>query len=147
MIYRHAFVVRAALERVRTFHARPESLGAITPPPIRMQLLEAPVSLERGGEIRFTLWLGPLPVRWTARIQNVSADGFEDVQVSGPFRHWTHSHRFAERSPGQTEVRDVVKLSLRPHFWWGSLGLGMALGLPLLFAYRARRTRRLLEGG
>jgi len=147
MIYRHTFIVRAALERVRTFHAQPESLGAITPPPIRTQLLEAPASLERGGEMRFTLWLGPFPLHWTARIQNISADGFEDVQVAGPFRHWAHTHRFTERSPGLTEVRDEVKLSLRPHIGWGPLGLGMVIGLPLLFAYRARRTRRLLEGG
>jgi ligand-binding SRPBCC domain-containing protein len=147
MIYRHAFVVRAPFGRVRAFHGKPESLAVITPPPIRVELLEAPESLDRGGVLRFALWLGPFPVRWTARIQEVSPTGFDDVLLAGPFRHWAHRHRFAERSPGQTEVYDEIRLTLRPHLGWGALGLGMALTLPTLFAYRARRTRRLLEGG
>ena len=145
MIYRHRFTVRAPVERVRAFHTRPDALASITPPPIRLQLHEAPGSLEFGGRLRFTLRFGPLGVSWTARVEDVSPTGFVDVQESGPFRRWTHRHAFVALAQGQTEVHDVIDIQLRPHLWWGAFGLGMVLGLPLLFAYRARRTRRLLE--
>lgn len=145
MIYRHAFMVRASVEHVRAFHARPEALAAITPPPIRLQLHQAPASLFSGGQMRFTLWFGPLPVHWAARLEDVTPQGFVDVQESGPFRRWVHRHTFRDLEPGRTEVIDEIGFVLRRHVGWGLFGLGMALGLPLLFAFRARRTRRLLE--
>jgi hypothetical protein len=146
MIYRHTFTLHAPVERVRAFHARPEALAAITPPPIRMQLRDAPASLDGGGQMRFTLWFGPLPVHWTARIANVTPLGFTDAQEAGPFRNWVHRHAFQALGPNLTEVRDEIEIGLRPHLLWGPLGLGMVLGLPVLFAFRARRTRRFLEG-
>lgn len=39
-----------------------------------------------------------------------------------------------------------VQAQLKPHIFWGTAGLVMWLGLPLLFGFRARKTRRLLEG-
>lgn len=145
MIYRHSFSVRAPVERVRAFHARPEALAAITPPPIRMQLRDAPASLDSGGQLRFTLWFGPLPVHWAARLEDVTQQGFVDVQESGPFQRWVHRHGFHELGPELTAVRDEIEIRFRPHLAWGPFGLGMVLGLPLLFAFRARRTRSLLE--
>ncbi len=145
MIYRHAFTLRAPAGRVRAFHAHPEALAAITPPPIRLQLRDAPASLESGDRMRFTLWFGPLPVHWAARLEDVTPRGFVDVQESGPFRRWVHRHAFLELGPELTEVRDEIEIGLRPHLGWGPFGLGMVLGLPLLFAFRAWRTRKLLE--
>ena len=40
----------------------------------------------------------------------------------------------------------VFEASLKPHPVWGLVGLAMWLGLPLLFAFRGWKTRRLLEG-
>ncbi len=93
----------------------------------------------------FTLWLGPLPVPWTARIEDVSPTGFVDRQVSGPFAAWRHRHSYRAITPTVTEVVDQIEATLRAHIWWGPIGLGMWLTLPLLFAYRAWKTRRLLE--
>jgi len=146
MIYRHAFTVRAPVEQVRAFHARPEALAAITPPPIRLQLHQAPGSIESGDRIRFTLWFGPLPVHWAARVENVTPLGFADALEAGPFRGWVHRHGFRALGPRLTEVRDEIEIGLRPHLLWGPFGLGMVLGLPVLFAFRGWRTRRLLEG-
>jgi hypothetical protein len=46
---------------------------------------------------------------------------------------------------GTTEVVDEVEAKLKRHPLWGPVGLAMWLGLPLLFAYRGWKTRRLLE--
>lgn len=147
MKYRHRFQVRAPLSTVAGFHRQPASLSAITPPLIRVQLHRAPAVLSAGGEMAFTLWLGPLPIHWVARIEDGSESGFTDRQVSGPFASWVHRHFFARIDDHTTEVIDDLTLRLKPHLFWGPVGLGFWLGLPVLFKYRAWKTRRLLGEG
>ena len=145
MKYRHTFQVRAPLADVVEFHTSASSLKAITPPLIPMQLHHAPEQMDDGDEMGFTMWMGPLPVRWEARVEDVSPAGFLDRQVRGPFGAWAHRHTFAQLGEGESEVLDEVEASLKPHALWGAVGLAMWLGLPLLFAYRGWKTRRLLE--
>ena len=61
----------------------------------------------------------------------------------GPFRQWVHRHKFVPVDSTTTQVVDEIELRLRPHPWWGLIGMGMALTLPLLFAYRGWKTRLL----
>lgn len=145
MRYRHRFLVRAPQVAVADFHAQSASMGAITPPPVVVRVHRAPARLEDGDEMEFTLWLGPLPVRWLARIEDVSPTGFTDRQLCGPFGSWVHRHAFLPVEETTTAVVDEVELSLSGHPWWRLVGLGMWLSLPVLFAYRGWKTRRLLE--
>lgn len=145
MMYRHRFRVRAPLATVAAFHARSNSMAAITPPPIIVRAAPAPVVLGSGDRLDFTLWLGPLPVRWVAQIDNATQEGFTDRQIRGPFAQWIHRHSYRSLDGDVTEVRDQVQASLRQHPFWGPVGLAMWIGMPLLFAYRGWRTRRLLE--
>jgi ligand-binding SRPBCC domain-containing protein len=143
--YQHRFRVRAPLKAVAEFHSRAASMAAITPPPVIVRLHSAPDVLGSGGEMAFTLWLGPLPLHWRAQIENVSDAGFTDRLLTGPFKSWQHRHSYRSVGPGVTEVRDEVTAGLRGHVLWGPVGLLMWLGLPVLFAYRGWRTRRLLD--
>ena len=145
MKYQHRFQVRAPMAVVADFHAQSASMGAITPPPIVVTVHRAPVRLTDGDEMDFTLWLGPLPVHWIAQIEDAGPVGFTDRQVCGPFAKWIHCHRFVVVDESVTEVLDEIELNLRPHWVWGLVGLGMWLSLPLLFAYRGWKTRRLLK--
>ena len=130
---------------VLEFHGRASSLGAITPPVIPVRLNHAPDRLGPGDEMDFTMWMGPLPVRWVARVESVSSDGFVDHQVEGPFEFWSHRHTFDPLDEGTTEVIDTVEAKLKRHPVWGPVGLAMWLGLPFLFAYRGWKTKRLIE--
>ncbi len=145
MRYEHAFRVEAPLTSVVRFHAQATSLKAVTPALIPMHLHDAAEQLDEGDEMDFTMWIGPLPVRWVARVSDVSASGFSDHQVHGPFESWTHRHNFIKVRSGTTEVLDQVEARLKRHLLWGPVGLAMWLGLPLLFAFRGSKTRRLLE--
>ena len=148
-IYRHQFTVKAPLAEVMAFHSKRSSFEAISPPGIIMRLHSAPETLGEGDEMRFTMWLGPIPVPWHARIENVrqTAGGgsFEDRQLSGPFKQWIHTHTFESVDAETTIVHDQVasRLSRNP-FWW-AVGLGMRLGLPILFGFRGWKTRKILE--
>lgn len=73
--------------------------------------------------------------------------GFIDRMLEGPFASWEHHHRFVALTPERTAVEDEVEARLRPHPLWGPVAAQMWFSLPLLFAYRKRKTRRLLESG
>jgi ligand-binding SRPBCC domain-containing protein len=143
--YHHRFVVHAPLEAVRAFHARPAAMTAITPSPVVARVQSAPAAMVEGAEMAFTLWLGPLPIRWRARFEEVGDNAFVDRQMSGPFAAWVHRHTFVAVDDDTTEVIDTLHGAYRPHWFWGIVGRSIWWSLPLLFAYRARRTRHLLE--
>jgi ligand-binding SRPBCC domain-containing protein len=145
--YTHRFKVNASLSSVAAFHQDPASMGAITPPPIRVELHRAPTPLSSGSNMDFTLWFGPFPIHWSARIEEVSEAGFTDRQLGGPFAAWVHRHSFERIDDTTTEVIDQITLQVKPHLLWGAIGLGFKLGLPVLFAYRGWKTRRRLEKG
>ena len=143
------FRVKAPLGAVIDFHRHSSSLKAITPPWTPLSGVSAPEVLAEGDEMEFTLWAGPLPIRWKARIAAVSEDGFVDEQVSGPFELWRHRHRFfaadeAADTESSTWVEDTIEARLPRHLFWGLIGRFMWLGLPIVFAYRARKTRSVL---
>jgi len=165
--YRHQFQVCAPLKAVTDFHARSDSMGAITPPPVIVRVHHAPSLLSEGDEMDFSLWFGPFSLRWVARIEDVvQAEGlisardslqtlseaeeivtasFADRQLCGPFDHWLHRHTFIALDETTTMVMDEIELKFRRHPLWGLVGLGMWLSLPLLFAYRAWKTRQFLD--
>jgi ligand-binding SRPBCC domain-containing protein len=145
MNFQHRFRVQASISQVAEFHRHSASMAAITPPPIIVKIQRAPSVLADGDEMAFTMWLGPFPVHWLARIEMVSATGFTDRQLSGPFSEWVHRHTFVALDQNTTEVVDEITLRLRPHLLWLPVGLGMWLGLPILFAYRAWKTKRMLS--
>jgi ligand-binding SRPBCC domain-containing protein len=120
-------------------------MAAITPPIIPLQLERAPSQLTTGSQMAFTMRMGPLPVKWRAYINNLTPEGFTDHQIEGPFRYWIHQHKFVEVDEQHTEVIDTVHAGLKWDVVWAPVGLAMWLGLPLLFAYRGWKTRRILE--
>jgi len=143
--YHHRFQVNAKLASVTEFHTRAASMAAITPPPIIIQMKSAPTTLAEGDVMDFTMWLGLFPIRWLARIQDVSSTGFTDQQLEGPFAEWVHRHIFMAVDEQTSVILDEVDLRLRSHPFWWLVGMAMWLGLPLLFAYRAWKTRRMLQ--
>jgi ligand-binding SRPBCC domain-containing protein len=144
MDFRQSFDVHAPLSGVQDFHARSVSLQALTPRFMPMQLLDAPPRLQSGDTVTFRMWLGPLPILWTARIENSGPRGFTDMQLKGPFAAWVHRHSFEPGGRSTTRVEDSIQARLRPHAFWAPLGLVVWMGLSLLFAFRRWKTRRML---
>lgn len=144
MFFRHRFQVRAPLEKVAAFHSQSSGMAAITPPPLTVQLHHAPPLLKEGDTMDFSLKLGPFPIRWLAQIEGVTSAGFTDRQLRGPFAEWVHQHKFSAVDDNTTDVIDEITLRLSRDPIRFLLGLGMRLGLPFLFAFRAWKTRRLL---
>lgn len=143
--YTHKFTVPTDLSRVAAFHHDARALKRLTPPPVMVQMHKVE-PLAEGSLAEFTMWMGPFPVRWLAVHKNVdSQSGFTDIQEKGPFSYWQHVHSFRSVSPFKTEVCDEVTAQPGNGLYHGLMSRIMWFSLPVLFAYRAWVTRRVLS--
>ncbi len=140
------FTVRASLEAVADFHRDTRALKLLTPPPLFVQLHRVD-PLGEGSISEFTLWFGPLPVRWHALHHTADVKhGFTDVQESGPMKHWAHTHTYTDLGNGQVRVSEHIEYE--HHGGWRGLLSHLLFAPPalrFLFFYRELATRRAVE--
>jgi ligand-binding SRPBCC domain-containing protein len=139
--FTYSFLVNAPVTAVSAFHHDTRILKKLSPPPIFVQIHHFE-PLGEGSRAEFTLWFGPLPVRWTAVHHHVGPHGFTDVQESGPLQSWSHTHTFTAVDPHTTRVTEQITYAHHP----GKRGLLSRIlfakpGLYLLFTARKLLTR------
>jgi ligand-binding SRPBCC domain-containing protein len=130
--------VAVPIEKVFAFFSDARNLKAITPPWLNFSVLApGPIQMARGTHIRYRLSWHGLPLHWETEIVHWDPPrAFEDIQLSGPYRLWRHTHRF-ESVGGGTRMADVVRYSLP----FGLLGriahrLTVRRNLEQIFDYR-----------
>jgi ligand-binding SRPBCC domain-containing protein len=98
---------------VFAFFSDARNLEAITPSWLGFRTLTPdPILMRKGARIRYSLKLHGVPVHWTTEIRRWDPpDRFVDVQLSGPYSLWHHTHRF-EAQDGGTLMTDVVRYRL-----------------------------------
>lgn len=141
-IFQYRFLVHAPVRLVSAFHFQPGILKQLTPPLMIMRVHKFE-PLAEGSVAEFTMWMGPVPVRWKAVHSDVTPNGFTDTQVAGPMKSWRHTHSFHERGDAVTEVHEHIEYE---HFGglrgiWSRL-LFPKIGLRMLFGMRRTITRR-----
>jgi ligand-binding SRPBCC domain-containing protein len=144
--FSYDFTVNASLEAVADFHHDTSALKQLNPPPVIVQLHRVDPMAE-GSISEFTLWFGPIPVRWRAVHSQVGPQGFTDTQAQGPMAYWKHRHQFEAVEAGKTRIYEKIEYT-HPT---GLRGLFTRLifskpGLNALFTYRKWATRRALGG-
>jgi len=143
--FEYKFTVNASLEKVRAFHRDTTSLKKLNPPPVFVQLHRVDPMAE-GSVSEFTMWFGPIPVRWRAVHSQLSKHGFTDTQERGPMARWQHTHRFQPMSDQVTQIQEHIEYEHFPG-WRGLLThlFFNPLGLKALFTYRKWATRQSLR--
>lgn len=91
--------------------------------------------------------LGPLPVHWTLEHRDyVGGRRFRDVQVSGPFRSWEHTHEVHPAAGDAAILEDTIRYELPLGAAGRAVGQSMAQRrLVHLFAHRHAVTRHDVE--
>ncbi len=129
------------------FHEREDVLKLLAPPFPPMRVVERIGGLAVGARVVFEL--RPLPfvgIRWVAEHTAFEAGrGFADVQRSGPFAYWLHTH-LVEPCPAGARLIDVVQWRPKPSFLAPLLFPFVRSRLRALFAYRHAATARALTG-
>lgn len=140
--FTYSFTVDAPQAAVANFHHDTSVLKRLTPLPLVVQIHEFE-PLGEGSEARFTIWAGPIPLRWHVVHRDVGPAGFTDSQLSGPLKGWTHQHRFTPLGDGRTRVDERIVYEY-DRGWRGILSRALfsAAGLRALFKARSLLTRR-----
>jgi ligand-binding SRPBCC domain-containing protein len=135
------------IDEVFAFFAEAQNLERITPPELRFEILtEMPISMGRGTLLAYRLGLFGVPFRWRTRIAAWDPPhGFIDLQLSGPYALWEHTHVFAATGSG-TLIDDHVRYRL-PLSPLGDVAYPLVKRqLARIFAYRRQAVREALLG-
>ena len=145
-VFDFSFAVDAPLSAVRDFHRDTSALKRLTPPPTFVRLISIE-PLAEGSVSKFVLWVGPLPLRWTAVHRDVSDRGFTDVQAAGPAAAWAHTHTFTPLSDGRTRIDEHIEYAHKKGLWGIVTRLLFSKpNLWIMFSYRRFVTRWFLRG-
>ena len=137
--------IEAPLERAFAFFSDAANLETLTPGWVGFQFLTPlPIEMRAGAQIEYRLRLAGVPLRWRTLVTSWDAPhGFVDVQESGPYALWEHTHRFSACGEGVL-MRDAVRYALP----FGPLGaaahaLAVRGALAAIFDHRFLRIREI----
>ena len=136
--------IPAPATEVFHWHARPGAFERLTPPWESVEIIERRGGIENGGRVLLRMGLGLFSRQWIAEHCDYEAGvQFRDVQISGPFARWEHTHRV------EADGREGCILEDRIEYALPGGSLGRVLGgvwtrrkLERLFTYRHAVTRQ-----
>ena len=135
------YLARARSE-VFPFFAEARNLQTLTPPWLKFEVLTpSPIILRPGALIDYRITVHGIPIRWRTEITEWDPPHrFVDVQLSGPYTLWHHTHTFEERNGG-TVCADRVRYRPRG----GALihWLFVRRDVQRIFQYRQQRLNEL----
>ena len=142
--------INAPPEQVFAFHEAPGALERLTPPWEEVRVVEHTGGIEVGARVVIETRIGPIWARWVAEHTRYEKGRmFQDVQRSGPFRRWEHTHRMDPDPDGSGGciLIDHVEYEL-PLGGLGDLAAGWMVRrrLQRMFDHRHEVTRRACEG-
>jgi uncharacterized protein (TIGR01777 family) len=138
------FVVElpCSAEMAFAWHARRGALERLTPPWQKLKVLRAADGVQPGTRVELRVKLGPVWRRWVAEHRDyVAGLQFRDVQVSGPFALFEHTHRITPEGAASCRLEDTLQYA-PPGGWLGRVLAGRFIERELsrAFAYRHRIT-------
>lgn len=102
-------VLSAPLDSVFAFFSDASNLQKLTPPWIGFRILtHLPIEMKQDALIDYRISLHGLPIKWRTKIEVWDPPNrFVDLQLSGPYKLWHHTHSFTS-CMGGTEMSDEV---------------------------------------
>jgi hypothetical protein len=105
--------LRLPVARAFEFYGEARNLESITPPWLGFEVLTPAVTMRPGARIEYRLKLHGIPIGWRTRIEAWEPPHrFVDVQVSGPYALWHHTHEFEPDGDDAVVIRDRVRYAL-----------------------------------
>lgn len=130
------------LDHIFAFFSEAHNLQTLTPPWLNFEVLTpAPIPMAPGTLIDYRIRIRGIPVRWrTEIIEWNPPHNFVDVQLSGPYKLWHHTHAFKSQDDG-TLCADRVRYRPRG----GALinWLFVRRDVEKIFRYRQERLREI----
>ena len=140
-------IIKAASERVFSFHLLPDAFERLVPPWETVKIIQKADITKIGSEaIIKSKIFGFFPVKWVARHTRYEPPRmFEDVQISGPFKSWRHRHIVLPHDDGAV-LRDEIEYEVPMSIFGKAVApVFVESKLEKMFAYRHAVTRKWCE--
>lgn len=134
----------ASTNQVFSWHTREGAFERLNPPWHPFTVIERKGGIQNNGIVKIKMNFGPLSVKWVVKHSDyIENKQFCDVQISGPFSSWTHTHLFEPSGSGSCNLKDHIEYSL-PSGPLGSIIARKVVNKKLqnMFDYRHRITRQ-----
>lgn len=130
------------------WHERPGAFQRLNPPFDPVSVRSATGGIRDGARVELAVPIGPGPLRaitfpWRLEHRDyIAGTQFRDVQTSGPFRSWSHTHSILPGASGGAVLDDTIQYAL-PMGPLGALAGGWLVRRKLraLFEFRHTITR------
>jgi ligand-binding SRPBCC domain-containing protein len=141
--------VKLPIAEAFEFYGDAFNLERITPPFLGFRVTTPrPIEMGAGTLIEYHLRLHGVPVRWRTRIATWEPPHrFVDVQLSGPYALWHHTHTFEPDGDDAVWIGDRVRYAI-PFGPLGALADSLLVrrDVEQIFDYRRDAVARLLAG-
>ena len=153
-VFQRSVLLHASPGDVYAFHEDPRNITKISPPSLRVELVECSVPARAGEAFRLKVVQFGLPIEWIGFWEDaVPQERLVDVARKSPFRHWRHHHIFQSEGEGVVMI-DRVEYAVDP----GHLGpfgflarladaTVMKVVFTAMFLARHRATRKFFAQG
>jgi ligand-binding SRPBCC domain-containing protein len=141
-------VLQTTPEKLFDFHSDTNNLPAITPPWIKVSIVDLTLPLQEKSEISLDIKQFGVTMRWVMQIAELkSPNRVCDQALKSPFKSFYHEHVFTAINDTETKLEDIItfELPLYPLSW---------VALPFvkrdmkkMFAYRHEKSKEILEDG
>ncbi len=136
------------IEEVFAFFSDASNLEVLTPAWLNFKILTpTPITVAAGVHIQYRLSWHGIGLRWTTEITRWNPPhDFEDIQLSGPYKLWRHTHGFRAHNGG-TEMTDSVEYAL-PLGFLGRVAHAVQVrrNVESIFDYRYDRIQQMFGG-
>ena len=135
--------INAAASVVFDWHKHPDAFQRLLPPWESVEIVERTGGIRNGDRVTLRSRVGPIWTNWTVEHRDyIEGIQFRDVQISGPFRRWEHTHRVLPDGEHACILEDDIAYELP----FGAIGriLGsrfVVAKLRRMFDYRHAVTR------
>ena len=108
--------INAPVETVFNWHARPGAIKRLSPPWDPLEVIHSSGGIHIGAQVVMKMKAGPIHYKWHARhIEYEKNSMFKDIQISGPFSKWVHTHRFEPIGNDRCLLEDTIEYALPFH--------------------------------
>lgn len=138
-------MIRCKVEDLYKFHLDSNNITKITPPNIKVELLNDDTLTYEGKIVKIKTTKLFIPTYWEVEIEKIEKPNLlVDIALRSPFKYWRHQHIFTQKGD-MCELKDIIEYELP----FGLLGQIFApfieLDIKNMFNYRHQKTKEILE--
>lgn len=138
-------LINCKLVDLYAFHLDVRNLPKITPPNMKVTLINKVDKIVQGSEIYLRNVQYFIPSYWRVRIDELKAPNLiVDLALKSPFYYFRHQHIFTQKGE-LCELKDVVEITLPLEFMTSFLYPFVLRQLEQMFHFRHKITKEILE--